>query len=488
MPIRHRLELYKLELSAFWREYSVIAKMNLFIYVVFCLTMYFAIYVATVFNVDTYIILNIYLVLLVLNFWGRKHEIKSNMLKSDKTLSLYTTPIDPINIIKQKTLKFKLAFILDSTIMIAPFLLSLLFAGINPLDILSYTVLGIAIGTVVATIKELSLISNKRIQNSNTSMIKGLLIGAILGLLVVQIEFIIRTRDSSIFNYYRDIFSFDFSAFWLVALIFHIPITIFKDYMYVTNFRKEIKSTQINNQRKSGYISNEFTKQIRISNREGNFNIKLLKTISMYVGFVITFFLATRYFNTSFFLRDDTLFMLCIVLFSRNAKIFFNARPVYNDGINIHSYVFAKYNMRRILFSRSLINIVTAILTSLLLIVPIYVISRLSLSFLFIYLMIGTLFAIAITLMQEFYVSFKSLYFTTIEHENKGSMIKRVIWEAILIMILLYGFVFSKIVSPNSLTVYLTSLCVLLSLTAILFAFKIWRGNNEFYGELKEYY
>lgn len=136
MVIKSRFNLYKLEWKAFWREYKGIGRINLFLYNIFCLVLYFMVYITTVFDVQTHIILNCYLLLFILSFIGRRTDNKAQTLYSEKTRSLYTTPMLPKQIVGLKSFKFTCAFIVDCFVMFTSFVTCLLLLGLQLKDVI----------------------------------------------------------------------------------------------------------------------------------------------------------------------------------------------------------------------------------------------------------------------------------------------------------------------------------------------------------------
>lgn len=484
MKLSNLLKLYVLECKAFWREYRNLAKINLIFYIIFCLSLYLIIYIAMIFDVNHFIILNTYLLLLIIIFGARNFENKVKVLTSKKTNYLYTLPLSAKSIVKLKSLKFRIAFILDSTIIFFPLFLILLIQNFNLIDLILYTIMGFCIGGILSFYKQ--YIAIRRAKHHPFSYFKSFLLGVIFALLIVQGRLIIDLNSEGILKFYKEILTFNLSGAAGYIILACAPLIAFKNHLYIIKFNH--KKTGRSEPFSFIELKGEVSRQIIISNREGGFLKKLLNSLFLYIGFFVSLVYFSQQIGTANIFSDDLIFIFSIVIISRNTKLFFISRPVHNDAGMVYSFVFAKYKISKILISRILINISTAFISSIFVLAPLFYISHAPSQLIAAILLVGTLFILALSLIQEYYSVFKVKFFETLENEHRGSMIKRVIWESSMIMVTLYGFLFIKAISMSILHYYLIIIGFLFLAISLVFFVKIMKGNENFYGELKEYY
>lgn len=437
-----------------------------------------------IFDVNQFILLNTYLLIIIIIIGARNFENKVKVLTSKKTKYLYTLPLSNNAIVKLKSLKFKIAFILDSSIILTPLFLILLIQKIHLIELVSYTIMGLCFGGILSFYKQYKAIRKTNFQP--ISYFKSFLLGVILAILIVQGKLIIDLNSEEILKFYGKILTFNLSEFAGYFILASAPFLVFKDHLYIINFNhKKTGNTQPFSFIK---LKGEISRQIIISNREGGFFKKLLSSIFLYIGFFFSLDYFSQRIGTNNIFSYDLIFIFSIVIISRNTKLFFSSRPIYNEAGIVYSFVFAKYKIRKILISRVIINFFTAIISSIFVLVPLFYLSHAPLQLILTIMLVGTLFILALSLIQEYYSIIKAKFFESLENENRGSLVKRVVWESSMIMFTLYGFLIVKAISMSIIHYYLILICFLFLAISLIFFVKIMKGNKNFYGELKEYY
>ncbi|WP_258832551.1 hypothetical protein [Peribacillus frigoritolerans] len=372
--------------------------------------------------------------------------------------------------------------------MFTPFVICLLLLGLHFKDVTSYTLLGILLGSILLFVKELSF--TKLPMKNTTGLIKVIVLGLSAGLSIGILESVITNKNNQIVEFYKSLLSTDLTVGIPYLLLICIPVVLFRNRIFILDDMKNKLALRAkkSEEKNSSIIKGEFAKQLKTSNREGNFTNKFLNTLLLYGCFLITYYSSSHFLNSHFLFRKDTFFILSIVIASRNSKVFFNSRSIYSETTMIYSFLFSKYKISNILFYRVIINSLSTLVLNLSFIIPLYVMSHLEIEFLLFALLVSSIFSIALSCIQEYYLANKVLYLVSIGNENKGSMIKRILWESLLTMVVMYSYILTIVIDANLISTYSTITSLILLGLIIIFSIKILKGNKKFYGELKEYY